>query len=173
VNGQIFDPDRVDARVERGSSEIWTFLNPSTNWHHPIHSHLIEFLLLQVNSLAFTPVRVETMPLDEFKRLSQSNEDIIQAGNSDQFGEQAQPNSPVGRVIDVFMGGRRRDIATLTPSEKLVVYVKFDDFFGKYVMLCQNAVHQDHGMMVRWDVVELGDGDSDNVVQRRLQGINR
>jgi FtsP/CotA-like multicopper oxidase with cupredoxin domain len=31
--------------------------------------------------------------------------------------------------------------------------LRFSDFVGKYIMHCHNTVHEDHAMMVRWDVV--------------------
>ena len=36
---------------------------------------------------------------------------------------------------------------------------RWRDFLGKYVMHCHNVVHEDHGMMIRWDIVEPGLGD--------------
>ncbi|MFL6464933.1 MAG: multicopper oxidase domain-containing protein, partial [Bryobacteraceae bacterium] len=27
------------------------------------------------------------------------------------------------------------------------------DFLGRYVMHCHNVVHEDHAMMIRWDIV--------------------
>jgi hypothetical protein len=70
------------------------------------------------------------------------------------------------------MGGRRRDMATLNPSDELVVYMKWTDFLGKYVMHCHNVVHEDHGMMIRWDIVEPGQGDPPDVEKKqRLQTI--
>ena len=33
------------------------------------------------------------------------------------------------------------------------IYMKFRDWLGKYVMHCHNVVHEDHAMMVRWDIV--------------------
>ena len=39
-----------------------------------------------------------------------------------------------------FMGGARRDVATILPNNELKVYMRFDDFYGKYVMHCHNVV---------------------------------
>jgi FtsP/CotA-like multicopper oxidase with cupredoxin domain len=33
------------------------------------------------------------------------------------------------------------------------VYIKFRDWLGRYPMHCHNTVHEDHAMMVRWDIV--------------------
>ncbi|MNF83050.1 hypothetical protein D3C84_653640 [compost metagenome] len=32
------------------------------------------------------------------------------------------------------------------------VFLRFRDFVGKYVMHCHNMIHEDHMMMVRWDI---------------------
>ena len=34
--------------------------------------------------------------------------------------------------------------------------MRWPDFLGKYVMHCHNVVHEDHAMMIRWDIVEPG-----------------
>jgi FtsP/CotA-like multicopper oxidase with cupredoxin domain len=46
----------------------------------------------------------------------------------------------------------RKDVVVLGPGEEVRVYVLFKDFLGKYVMHCHNTVHEDHAMMIRWDV---------------------
>jgi FtsP/CotA-like multicopper oxidase with cupredoxin domain len=46
VNGEVFDPDVVQARVKRGTKEIWVFENGGGGWHHPIHVHHNEFRIL-------------------------------------------------------------------------------------------------------------------------------
>jgi FtsP/CotA-like multicopper oxidase with cupredoxin domain len=47
----------------------------------------------------------------------------------------------------------RKDVVVLHPDEEVRVYVLFKDFLGKYVMHCHNTVHEDHAMMIRWDVI--------------------
>ena len=46
INGEPFDPERVEARPELGSVEVW---NLDTNAHHPIHLHLVQFKVLSRN----------------------------------------------------------------------------------------------------------------------------
>ena len=46
INGEPFDPERMDARPELGSVEVW---NLDTNAHHPIHLHLVQFKVLSRN----------------------------------------------------------------------------------------------------------------------------
>ena len=48
----------------------------------------------------------------------------------------------------------RKDVFELRPGEVLRILICFDDFVGKYIMHCHNTVHEDHHMMVRFDVVE-------------------
>jgi spore coat protein A, manganese oxidase len=43
VNGEPFDPERVDARPELGTVELWRF---STDLHHPVHVHLDPFQVI-------------------------------------------------------------------------------------------------------------------------------
>jgi hypothetical protein len=36
--------------------------------------------------------------------------------------------------------------------------MRWSDFLGKHVLHCHNVVHEDHSMMIRWDIVEPGRG---------------
>ena len=47
----------------------------------------------------------------------------------------------------------RKDVFVLSPGEEVRILVCFRDFVGKYVMHCHNTIHEDHHMMVRFDVV--------------------
>lgn len=55
-------------------------------------------------------------------------------------------------VTGTGLGGRK-DVFTLYPGDEMRIYMKFRDWLGKYVMHCHNVVHEDHAMMVRWDIV--------------------
>jgi FtsP/CotA-like multicopper oxidase with cupredoxin domain len=46
----------------------------------------------------------------------------------------------------------RKDVFVLEKTMTIRVLVRFRDFHGKYVMHCHNVIHEDHAMMVRWDV---------------------
>jgi FtsP/CotA-like multicopper oxidase with cupredoxin domain len=61
----------------------------------------------------------------------------------------------------VFRGGLQRDAVALGGADEATVYIKFDDFLGKYALQSSDLVLQDHGMMARWDVVPKGQGDSE------------
>ncbi|UTW07879.1 multicopper oxidase family protein [Pseudomonas benzenivorans] len=47
----------------------------------------------------------------------------------------------------------RKDVFVLQPNSRIKVLVRFRDFRGKYVIHCHNLVHEDHAMMLRFDVV--------------------
>jgi FtsP/CotA-like multicopper oxidase with cupredoxin domain len=47
----------------------------------------------------------------------------------------------------------RRDVINLQTNEEVRLFMRFRDMKGRYVMHCHNVVHEDHAMMVRWDIV--------------------
>ena len=55
-------------------------------------------------------------------------------------------------VAGTVLGGVK-DVFALYPGDEMRLYMKFRDWVGRYVMHCHNTVHEDHAMMVRWDVV--------------------
>lgn len=48
----------------------------------------------------------------------------------------------------------RKDVFVLHPGDEVQIYLRFTDFTGKYVMHCHNLIHEDHHMMLRFDVEE-------------------
>ena len=56
-----------------------------------------------------------------------------------------------GRMPEPHERGRK-DVVVLAPGEEVRVFMRFRDFVGKYVMHCHNLVHEDHAMMLRFDV---------------------
>jgi FtsP/CotA-like multicopper oxidase with cupredoxin domain len=49
VNGRLMDPNRIDAKIEMGTAEIWTIRNGGNSWAHPVHSHFEEFQIIEIN----------------------------------------------------------------------------------------------------------------------------
>ncbi len=47
----------------------------------------------------------------------------------------------------------RKDVFVLAPGEEVRVFIRFREYVGKYMMHCHNLTHEDHAMMVRFDVV--------------------
>jgi spore coat protein A len=50
INGNPFDPDRVDADPKLGTVEIWEFRNMSM-MDHPVHIHQTMFQILEINGI--------------------------------------------------------------------------------------------------------------------------
>ncbi len=57
-----------------------------------------------------------------------------------------------GRKPPIFED--RKDVMVLGPGDEAEVFFNFRDYLGKYVMHCHNVVHEDHAMMIRFDLVE-------------------
>ena len=48
----------------------------------------------------------------------------------------------------------RKDVYVLAPGDEVRLFIRFREFTGKYMMHCHNLIHEDHAMMIRWDIVE-------------------
>jgi FtsP/CotA-like multicopper oxidase with cupredoxin domain len=46
----------------------------------------------------------------------------------------------------------RKDVIKLHPNESVTFFMRFRDWTGRYPMHCHNTVHEDHAMMIRWDL---------------------
>ena len=46
----------------------------------------------------------------------------------------------------------RKDVYELNKTSSVRLFMRFRDFTGRYVMHCHNTVHEDHAMMLRWDI---------------------
>ncbi|MFD7906371.1 multicopper oxidase family protein [Kitasatospora sp. NPDC059747] len=49
IDGKTYDPDRVDAAITHGTSEVWTVTNANKDVPHNFHLHLVQFRVLQRN----------------------------------------------------------------------------------------------------------------------------
>src|SRR5438552_9107058 len=143
---------RIDAEIERGTSEIWIIRNEGKNWSHPIHSHFTEFILQKINGRPVQREEIQTTASDNPRRKAfvPLTAEIPQHPSHRNF---SCPEDCKDIKVPVFMGGNRRDITTLLPDDEIEIYMNWSDFHGRYVMHCHNVVHEDYSMMVRWDIV--------------------
>ena len=51
----------------------------------------------------------------------------------------------------------RRDMLRLEADGQATLFRRFRDFTGKYPLHCHNTIHEDHAMMLRFDVGPIGD----------------
>ena len=64
-------------------------------------------------------------------------------------GVPIKPNTSVNGTIDYA----RRDVVPLNANNEVRIFFRFRDMKGRYVMHCHNVVHEDHAMMIRFDLV--------------------
>lgn len=64
-------------------------------------------------------------------------------------GLPVKPNTQTNGTINYA----RRDVVPLNPSSEVRIFRRFRDMKGRYVMHCHNVVHEDHAMMIRFDIV--------------------
>lgn len=58
----------------------------------------------------------------------------------------------VSVVVPAHESGRK-DVYVLGKDMTVRILLRFRDYTGKYVMHCHNMIHEDHAMMLRWDIV--------------------
>jgi len=51
----------------------------------------------------------------------------------------------------------RKDVFRLQHNESTQLFFRFRDFVGRHPFHCHNVVHEDHAMMLRWDIAPVGD----------------
>lgn len=51
----------------------------------------------------------------------------------------------------------RKDVVRLGPNEEMELFFRFRDFRGRYPLHCHNTVHEDHAMMLIWEIDDEGD----------------
>jgi len=51
----------------------------------------------------------------------------------------------------------RKDAIRLEFDTQVTLFFRFRDFLGRYPMHCHNTVHEDHAMMLRWEIAPVGD----------------
>ncbi|MBM7062292.1 multicopper oxidase domain-containing protein [Pseudomonas sp. UL073] len=70
-----------------------------------------------------------------------------------------------GQILEKRLGNKvvpipprqqgRKDVYLLEENTTLRLFMRFRDFDGKYVMHCHNMIHEDHAMMLRWDIQKV------------------
>ncbi len=48
----------------------------------------------------------------------------------------------------------RKDVIRLPPGDEIVLFMRFREFLGRYLIHCHNMNHEDAFMMTRWDIVD-------------------
>jgi FtsP/CotA-like multicopper oxidase with cupredoxin domain len=139
INGGLFSCNTPRFNVQVNTLEQWNFQN-GWNWSHPIHVHMEEH---QVTKGA--------------PGLYGSNSD--DSSNYSRWGSEycwsgCSSSTPAGVNLS------RKDTVRLVPKSSATIRMRFRDWTGRYAMHCHNVIHEDHSMMVRFDVATTGDTKS-------------
>src|SRR6185312_6525723 len=65
-----------------------------------------------------------------------------------------------GRTVPEWEKWARKDVYRIGPDEdastELVLAIRFREFAGTYMEHCHNTQHEDHSMLLRWDIEHPG-----------------
>jgi FtsP/CotA-like multicopper oxidase with cupredoxin domain len=139
INGNLFSCNTARFVAQLNSLEQWNFQN-GWNWSHPIHVHMEEH---QVTKGA---PGLYGSSSDDGSNYSRWRDEYCWSGCS------TTTSSGVNLA--------RKDTVRLTPKSSATIKMRFRDWVGRYVMHCHNVIHEDHAMMVRFDVAATGDTKS-------------
>jgi FtsP/CotA-like multicopper oxidase with cupredoxin domain len=56
----------------------------------------------------------------------------------------------------------RKDVIRLGENDNVEIYFRFRDFVGRYPMHCHNTIHEDHAMMLRFDIDDVGNNNEND-----------
>ena len=136
VNGAVFDGLGPRFTVAQNSLEQWEFRN-GYNWAHPIHVHFEEFQVIKGNPGLYGN--------------SSNDRDNYSRWGSQYCWSGCTPLPPAGVNLS------RKDTVRLDENVNTTVKIRFRDWTGRYVMHCHNTIHEDHAMMLRFDIATTGD----------------
>ena len=61
----------------------------------------------------------------------------------------------------------RKDVIRLGENDDVSIYFRFRDFTGRYPMHCHNIIHEDHAMMLRFDIDDVGNNNESSCDSHR------
>jgi len=112
-----------------------------------VQQNTVEKWVLTNNGFGFPdwthPIHIH---FEEFQIVSQGG-----GGRSD-FG-----GGGGGGLLDSAVPASRKDVVRVRPRGSETLFFRFRDFLGRYPMHCHNVVHEDHAMMLRWEIATVGD----------------
>src|SRR6266508_4227697 len=137
INDRFADCNELRFTVTQNSAENWVLINPRDDWHHPIHIHEEEHQILRrVNSGG----RHDSRSGDRYGDRGDCN--FGGGGGGISATRPGVPNVEVSR----------KDVTRLQVDEDATIFFRFRDFAGDYPMHCHNTVHEDHAMMLLFQV---------------------
>ena len=137
INNQFADCNVLRFTVTQNSAENWAIINPRNDWQHPIHIHLEEHQILSRVSGRF-----------DSRHEWQGSGGYSGDGYSGGTGVNGGINGNGVPIVEVA----RKDVTRLQFNETDTLFFRFRDFAGDYPMHCHNVIHEDHAMMLLWQV---------------------
>jgi FtsP/CotA-like multicopper oxidase with cupredoxin domain len=129
INGLTFDPDRPDATAGRGTAETWILHNRATA--NPGWTHPVHIHFEE----GFVLARYDNVNM---ARRDNGTLDPLESGRRDVY--------PI-----------RANSVSIPGGEKVLLFMRFRNFSGKYMIHCHNMNHEDAFMLTRWDVGDVTD----------------
>jgi FtsP/CotA-like multicopper oxidase with cupredoxin domain len=139
INGNLFSCNSPRFTVQQNSLEQWD-LDNGWNWSHPLHVHFEEHQVIKGAPGLYGSSS------DDSNNYSRWSSQYCWSGCSS--------NSSTGVNLS------RKDVIRLVPKASASIRMRFRDWLGRYVMHCHNVIHEDHAMMIRFDVGVTGDTNS-------------
>ena len=129
----------VTVRPKLGGTEVWHLIN-TTDDAHPIHLHLVRFLVLdrqRFNTVAYLR----------------------------DWGAERPGEGPDPLAVEPYLQGAReappphergwKDTVRADPGEVVRIIARFDGHTGKYPWHCHMLEHEDNEMMLQFEVTQL------------------
>jgi FtsP/CotA-like multicopper oxidase with cupredoxin domain len=139
INNKFASCNELRFTVTQNSVENWVIKNPRDDWQHPIHIHLEEHQILTRSS---NGGRYSSYSGSGYNS-SYGNGCAFQGGGGGMSASRSGvPNVEVSR----------KDVTRLQGDEDVKLFFRFRDFTGDYPMHCHNVVHEDHAMMLLFQV---------------------
>ncbi|HKN40554.1 MAG TPA: multicopper oxidase family protein [Acidimicrobiia bacterium] len=140
INGQDFDPERVDYAATKGVTQLWTFIN-ATPIPHVMHIHDVDW---KVVSRVGAVTQLEGLPQHDPTGLTLNLLDALPGDLAVLFGAEQPLQEETGL----------KESVRVRPFETVQVMSRFTDYTGLYMMHCHILNHEDHEMMAQFKVVE-------------------
>ncbi len=65
------------------------------------------------------------------------------------------------RSLPIEIERGRKDVIRLGDGDDVKLFFRFRDFVGRYPMHCHNTIHEDHAMMLRFDIDDVGNNNEE------------
>jgi FtsP/CotA-like multicopper oxidase with cupredoxin domain len=137
INNRFADCNELRFTITQNSAENWILSNPRDDWQHPIHTHLEQHQILSRSN-------------NGGHHYSRSGSGYGDRGDCRFGGGGAGISTTRPNVPNVEVS--RKDTTRLQGDEDVKTFSRFRDFKGDWPMHCHNTVHEDHAMMLLFQV---------------------